>query len=318
LRQPAFPETEFETLRQASLGRIEGSLKEPGALAPLALRRHLIRYPAGDPRSVTTFEEDIANTKKLTLADVKKFYSDFFGASNAELAIVGDFDPAEVRKAVEQEFGTWKSPAPYQLVLRKRDAVMPVDQMIETPDKANAVFMAGFTMAMNQDDPDYPALMFANRMLGGDLKSRLWLRIREKEGFSYGVGSALVASARSPFAQFMVNATAVPQNILKVEDAFKDEMAKMLKDGFTDMEVADAKKTYLEERMLGRTQDAGLARTLAQNEQFGWTMARDAALDSKVTALTTAQINTAVRKYFDPAAISYFKAGDFKKAGITP
>ena len=114
---------EFEQLRQASLGRIEGSLKEPGALAPLALRRHLIRYPAGDPRAVTTFEEDIANTKKVTLADVKKFYSDFFGASNAELAIVGDFDPAEVRKVVEQELGTWKSPAPYQLVLRKRDAV---------------------------------------------------------------------------------------------------------------------------------------------------------------------------------------------------
>src|SRR5665213_3658081 len=213
LRQPAFPETEFETLRQASLGRSEGSLKEPGALAPLALRRHLIRYPAGDPRAVTTLEEDIANIKNLKLGDVKKFYSDFFGASNAELSNVGDFDPAEVRKVVEQEFGTWKSPAPYQLVLRKRDAVTPVDQMIETPDKANAVFMAGFTFAMNQDDTDYPALMFANRMLGGDLKSRLWLRIREKEGFSYGVGSALIASARSPFAQFMVQATAVPQNI---------------------------------------------------------------------------------------------------------
>jgi len=318
LRQPAFVESEFEQLRQASLGRVEGSLKEPGALAPLALRRHLIRYPAGDPRAVTTFEEDIANTKKLTLADVKKFYNDFFGASNAELAIVGDFDPAEVRRVVEQELGTWKSPAPYQLVLRKRDAVTPTDQMIETPDKANAVFMAGLTLVMNQDDPDYPALMFANRMLGGDLKSRLWLRIREKEGFSYGVGSALVASARSPFAQFMVQATAVPQNILKVEAAFKDELAKVLKDGFSDAEVADAKKSYLEERMLGRTQDAGLARTLAQNAQFGWTMAREADLESKVNALTTAQINATVRKYLDPAAISYFKAGDFKKAGITP
>ena len=318
LRQPAFVETEFEQIRQTSLGRTEGILKEPNALAPLALRRHLIRYPAGDPRAVTTFEEDIANTKKLTLADVKKFYSDFFGASNAELAIVGDFDPAEVRKVVEEELGAWKSPAPYQLVLRKRDAVSPANQMIETPDKANAVFMAGFTLSMNQDDPDYPALLFANRMLGGDLKSRLWRRIREKEGFSYGVGSALVASARSPFAQFMVQATAVPQNIPKVEDAFKDELAKVLKDGFSDEEVAAAKKSYLDERMLSRTQDAGLARTLAQNEQFGWTMAREADLDRKISALSTAQINAAAKKYLDPAAVSYFKAGDFKKAGVTP
>src|SRR5262249_47956378 len=85
LRQPAFVESEFEQLRQASLGRVESNQKEPGALAPLALRRHLIRYPAGDPRAVTTFEEEIENTKKLTLTDVKSFYSDFFGASNAEL-----------------------------------------------------------------------------------------------------------------------------------------------------------------------------------------------------------------------------------------
>ena len=75
--------------------------------------------------------------------------------------------------------------------------------------------MAGFTLEMNEDSPDYPALLFANEMFGGDLKSRLWRRIREKEGYSYGVGSQLAASARSPFAQFMVQATCVPQNILK-------------------------------------------------------------------------------------------------------
>ena len=33
LRQPAFVESEFEQLRQASLGRVESSQKEPGALA---------------------------------------------------------------------------------------------------------------------------------------------------------------------------------------------------------------------------------------------------------------------------------------------
>jgi zinc protease len=169
---------------------------------------------------------------------------------------------------------------------------------------------------MNQDHPDYPAMMFANQMFGGDLKSRLWRRIREKEGFSYGVGSAFVASTRSNFAQFMVQATCVPQNVPKVEAAFKDELAKLLKDGYSDEEVAAAKKTYLEERALARSQDAGLARTLALNAQFGWTMAREADLERKVAALTTAQLNAVVKKYLDPATISYFKAGDFKKAGI--
>jgi zinc protease len=238
------------------------------------------------------------------------------GASNAELVVAGDFDPAEIRKVVEEELGTWKSPAPYALVLRTRDKVEAINQTIETPDKANAVFMAGFVVEMNQDDPDYPAMLFANQMFGGDLKSRLWRRIREKEGFSYGVGSAFAVSARSKFAQFMVQATSVPQNVLKVEAAFKDEVAKLLKDGFAEDEVAAAKKTYLEERALARSQDAALARTLAQNAQFGWTMTREAELEQKVAALTAAQLNAAVRKYLDPSAIAYFKAGDFKKAGI--
>jgi zinc protease len=295
---------------------VENSRKEPGALAPLALRRHLIRYPVGDPRAVTTFEEDISDIQKVTLAEARKFYQDFYGASHGEFAVVGDFDPAEVRKVIETELGDWKSPATYQLVLRTRDQVKAADQMIETPDKANAVFMAGFTLSMNEDAPDYPALMFANQMFGGDLKSRLWRRIREKEGYSYGVQSAFIASSRSEFAQFMVQATCVPQNILKVEAAFKDELAKLLKDGFTDQEIAEAKTTYLEQRAIGRSQDAGLVRQLARNAQFDWTMAHDADLETKVAALTTAQLNAVVKKYLDPTAISYFKAGDFKKAGI--
>jgi zinc protease len=317
LRQPAFPDSEFEQLRQASLGRTEANRKEPQALAPLAMRRHFSRYPAGDPRHASSFEEDIENINKVTLADSKKFYMDFYGGSNAEIAIVGDFDPAEVRKIAEEEFGNWKSPKPYTLILRQRDKVETVNQMIETPDKANALFAGGFALEMNEDDPDYPALMLANDMFGGDLKSRLFARIREKEGLSYGVRSGFNASIRSKFAQFAVQAICAPENILKVEAAFKDEVSKLLTEGFREDEVAAAKKTYTDDRTLARSQDAGLARLLARNAQFGWTMTHEADMDNKVGALTTDKINDTVKKYYDPAAISYFKAGDFKKAGIT-
>ena len=73
----------------------------------------------------------------------------------------------------------------------------------------------------------------------------------------------------------------------------------------------------MDDRTLSRSQDATLSRLLARNAQFGWTMAREADLDKKVQALTTAQINATVKKYLNPAEISYFKAGDFKKAGLT-
>jgi zinc protease len=188
--------------------------------------------------------------------------------------------------------------------------------MIETPDKANALFAAGTTMALNEDDPDFPAMVLANQMFGGDLKSRLWRRIREKDGLSYGVGSGFQAGVKSKYGQLFVQAICAPQNVAKVEAAFKEELADLLKDGFSEDEVANAKKTYLEQRTLGRSQDAGLARELARNAQYGWTMTRQADLESKISALTASQINATVRKYVDPATIAYFKAGDFKKAGV--
>ena len=75
------------------------------------------------------------------------------------------------------------------------------------------IVAGGFTLEMNEDDPDYPALMLANNMLGGDLKSRLFARIREKDGLSYGVRSGFNASLRSKFAQFAVQAISAPEMV---------------------------------------------------------------------------------------------------------
>jgi zinc protease len=45
-------------------------------------------------------------------------------------------------------------------------------------------------------------------------------------------------------------------------------------------------------------------------------MAFDADLEAKVMKLTPAAIQAAMQKHLDPARMSLFKAGDFKKAGV--
>ena len=80
-------------------------------------------------------------------------------------------------------------PQPYQ-------DVAPSNKALETPDKANAFFIAGQNLTLRDDDPDYPALVLGNYMLGGGfLNSRLAVRIRQKDGLSYGVGSQFQALA---------------------------------------------------------------------------------------------------------------------------
>src|SRR5262249_61952820 len=91
------------------------------------------------------------------------------------------------------------------------------NKSIETPDKANAVLVAGLNLSIRDDDPDYPALTLGNYMLGGGINSRLFRRIRQKEGLSYGVGSQFNASSRDKSGSFMGFAIYAPQNVRKME-----------------------------------------------------------------------------------------------------
>jgi zinc protease len=317
LKDPVFPETEFEQLRRSAISSIENARTDPQGQAINALRRHVSPYPKGDPRAYATFDEEIENYKKLTVADVKKFYADFYGASNAELAIVGDFDASEIQKIATDLFGAWKSPAPFTQVKRDWAKLEPVNRSIETPDKANAIFLAITTLPVDDDDPDYPALFAANTMLGSGPESRLFGRIREKDGLSYQVMSQLAVPTHEKFSQLIALAQCNPQNILKVEADFKDEITKALNNGFTDAELATAKKTYFQDQQVARSQDGQLAGELAVNAQYGRTMAHDAAIDAKIAALTPTDISAALKRHLDPSSISIFKAGDLKKAGIT-
>jgi zinc protease len=277
------------------------------------LSRHLDPYPVGHPRHVMTLDEQIAAVKAVTIDDVKKFYADFYGADHGQIAITGDFDEKQIPSLVDQLFGGWKSKATYVRIpnMSKMDAA-PINETINTPDKANAFFFASLPMNLQQQDPDYAAVVLGDYMFGGGfLSSRFPERVRQKEGLSYGASSFFNAPWFDRGGQFSANAIAAPQNIAKVEIAFKEELARVLKDGFTPEELKAAKAGWLQEREVDRASGiTGTLRTyLFQNRTFTW----DADLEEKVDALTPAQVLAAMRKYIDPSKISIVKAGDFSK-----
>ena len=315
LRQPSFPESEFEALKQQQLTFLESQRTEPIAVAQLSAERHLHPYPKGDVRYVSTIDEQIADLKATKLGDVKHFYQQFYGASKAEFAVIGDIDAEAVQKQVSQLFNGWTSKAHYQRVVTDYKSVPQVNKTFETPDKANATFVAVQPVKMDDDNPDYPALLLSNYMLGGGfLNSRLATRIRVKEGLSYGVGSRLAVPTKEDSGTFMTYAIAAPQNVAKVESSFKDEVTKALQNGFTAEEIAAAKSGWLQSRQVSRGQDNELAGKLANEAYWDRTMQWDAKLEQAVNSLTPEQVNSAIRKYLSLGQISIFKAGDFTKA----
>jgi len=318
LREPAFPESDFEQIRQAAIAQLEAGRSEPQNMASIAMNRYLnAAYPTGDPRYTPTIDENIDQLKKVTLEEAKKFYTDFYGASNAELAVVGDFDAVEVQKLAQELFSSWKSPKPYSVVKRSWAKLTPVNTTLEAPDKANAYLYAVTPVNMDQQDPDYPAMVLADRIMGGDEKSRLWVRIREKDGLSYGVNSNFRAGSQEKYGVFAAVASAKNENTAKVEAAFKEEIMKASTTGFTPEEVAAAKNAMMQERQLGRSQDSQLVGLLASQAELGRTMQRESNLEKSINDTTAEQLSAIFKKWIDPASIAYFKAGDFKKAAVT-
>jgi zinc protease len=316
LREPSFPDTEFEQIRQQRIANAESGKSEPNTLASLDMDRHFnARYPRDDVRYTSTIDEQIEDLKKITLDDVRQFYAQFYGAGEGEIVLSGQFDPVEMRKLVGELFGDWKSASRYERVSNTYAKVEPVNHKIETPDKQNALFLVRMPMKMDDDDPDFAALKISGEIFGGTPNSRLFLRIRVKDGLSYGAGAAFSIYTKEDGGRLYGSAIAAPQNMPKVEAAFNEELARALNDGFTSDEVAKAKKTWLDARTVTRNEEGNVAIQLMSRERWGRTLLWDAKVEATVAALTPQQVNDAFKRHVDPAAISIVKGGDFKKAG---
>ena len=317
LREPSFPEADFEQIRQQRIAGAESGKSEPNRLASLDLNRHFnAQYPRGDVRYVPTIDEQVEDLKKVTLDEAREFYKKFYGAGEGQIVISGQFDPEPMKKLVAELFGDWKSASRYARVPDHYVPVPAINDKVETPDKQNALFLAQMALKMSDDDPDYAAITIAGMVFGGSPNSRLFQRIRVKDGLSYGAYGGFQVPTKDDGGAFSASAIAAPQNMPKVEADFNDELARALKDGFTDDEVAKAKKTWLDERSVSRAEEASIAGQLSGRERWGRTLLWDAKLETAVAALTTEQVNAAFKKHVDPAAVSIVKGGDFKKAGV--
>ncbi len=315
LRHPAFPVSELDLVKQEAIAQREEARSDPMGRAAEAYRRHMSPWPSDDPRYQGTPDEDIVAIKATTLEQVKGFHHDFYGASAGTMAIAGDIDPAETQSLLATLLGDWSAPTPFVRIPNVYTEIPATNESIETPDKANAMFLAGQRLPLGDANPDYPAVLIGNFMTGGGfLNSRLGVRIRQKEGISYGVGSFLQLSSWEPNGIFGAYAIYAPQNAAKLEAAFKEEIQRVLKDGFTPEEIAQAKSGWLQSNTVSRSNDDELARTLATNEYVGRTMTYQDGLEKKVESLTNAEILAAMRKYLDVVKMSIVKAGDFAGA----
>jgi len=313
VRNANFAQDQVDEYKRSTVTSLKSAMTEPTSIASRMLARHDNPYSKDDIRYTPTFDESLAAVENLKRDALITFHKKFYGAGNISVSAVGDFDPKSFEATVVKSVTGWKKSMPYTRIAYPYHSVKADNMEVITPDKANAFFLSKLSFPLQDTSDDYPALALANFMLGTSETSRLWLRVREKEGLSYNVRSKLTASSFEPSASWSVYAIFAPQNRAKVESAIKEELERLVKDGFTEDEVKDGVKALLNYRKLSRAQDSTLVSTWLAYLETGRTFKWAAQMDEKFAALNAEQVNAVVRKYLKPNEFSSVAAGDFKK-----
>jgi zinc protease len=312
LRRPIFPEKELEVLRDEQIVAAESQLSDPQALAPISVTRTLNPYKRGDLRYQPSLVEEIEDYQKLKQTDIVDLYQRMIGGTSGEVSIVGDFDTKQVIAKLDAILDDWKPSIPYHRAPNVAStSIKRKESVIETPDKANAVYYASQQYSMRDDDPNYPALLIGNYVFGGGaLSSRIGDRVRQRDGLSYGIGSGLTAHPIDERCSLTIYAIANPGNAIKVKAAIDEELNKLIESGITDEELVAARDGYLKSLQVARSSDSRLADVLAQNLFAGRTMEYFDKLENKIRQLKKEDVNEAISEYFDPEELVIAIAGD--------
>lgn len=310
-----FPENELTKTIAENNTYLDGQLKDPEAIAYNELSRLSSPYPKTSIFYTSTLEEEIADNKKVTRAQVVDFYNNVLGASNGAGTIIGSLDAKVVGSELEKTFGKFTAKSKFEEVKPTLFETKKVDKNIITPDKENAVALGTSSFTMKQDSPEYPALVLANEILGsgGFLSARLPMRLREKDGISYGVGSYLNVPITNDVSSWNYYAYLNPTKRDAVESAVKDEVSKALKTGFTQEELDSNKKSYANIR----TTSLGMENTLINLENtkllFGVPLENYDELNAKIQNLKLSEVNAVLKKYISLDKVTSIYAGDFNK-----
>ena len=315
VRQPAFPENEFEILRKEQISQLEEQLSDPQARGFNYMFRTLNPYPPDDVRYVPTIEEQLARMKAVKLDELKTFHKSFYGADHGQMTVIGDFDAAEVEKLVRGSLGTWKAEKPFARIPTEFKEVAAQEQRIATPDKQMAMVACGVNVPMRDDDPSYPALHLSNYVLGASAKSRLLDRLRQKEGLSYGAGSFFQAASEDVDATFAGMAIAAPQNAQKAHDSLIEEFKRLVSEGIAGQELDEAKASYALQVKNTLANDSAVAGMLNEGLYLNRTMDYYRKLYAAIEKLTADEIKQALAKNVDVKRLVHVQAGDIGEGG---
>jgi zinc protease len=309
-----FSKPAFERNQRAMLATIQNIKADTNSIASNTLERSYrpkSLYSDGDPREVREHAQSEALIRQASTEELRAYWQRFGSAQVGELVLLGPVALAPVQAQLQTLWGEWASKEKHTpWVAEHAQPQTEKSTTITVADKANASYLGRIAVAMNETDPEYPALFLGVQILS---RQGLWQRVREKEGLSYGVSSSLNAPIEGNAASIDISASFAPQNAAKLRATIREVLVEKREQGFSSFEVGSAKSAIVARRAELRAQPANAIAGIASNLRYGRPLDYATRFDKAYEALDTAAINAALKKHLDPDRLWEVVAGSLKE-----
>lgn len=314
IREPAFKNSFFETEKKILITDYKTSKEDTEEVARREMRKNI--FPKGHPLHLSSIDESIRKTKATTIADVKNFHKNYYGAGGMIVAASGDIDSAELARIFKKEFSDFKKSALRLLPPKnKRNNISKfTEKSIFIPEKTSVSFKIGQALLIDKDHPDFYPLLIGVWILGkGGFTGRLMKKVREEKGLSYGVYAELSGGMKPDNAYFAVSATFAPELLSTGKEVVLGEIKKWIKKGVTEEELKVVKEIITGSFKLGLETTTGLASALIHNAENGHDASYLDRYPEIIKSITLSEVNKAIKKHISLQNSVSVMAGSVKK-----
>jgi len=306
--RPAFPEADFQRLRQQVLAGIQQESVNPVAMALRVMPK--LMYGDGHPYSLPlTGSGTTESVGALTVADLRRFHETWFKPNNAKLLVVGNTTMAEMRRLVEDAFDDWeRGSVPDKALPEVAHQDGQAVYIMDRPDALQSVIFAGH-VAPPRSDPDDLAISTMNGVLGGEFSARINMNLREDKGWSYGAQS-LVFDARGQ-RPFLVLAPVQSDRTTESVQELISELQGIVGERPVTEEELDRTIRSRTLTLPGSWETNGaVLGSIAEIERFDLPEDYFDTLAGRIRGMTTEQLDAAARRVVQPDRVIWVVVGD--------
>lgn len=293
---PLFSQEEFEKEKERILEGLKSNAKSVDAVASRV--GGALSYGKKHPYGEFVTEETINN---INLDNVRAFYQKYFNPNNAYLVIVGDVDFKTVEKQVKKYFKKWDKGIDFSTNLIEPNPNVASTQInfVDMPNAVQSNISLTNNVKLEMNDPDYHAVLIANKILGGGFNSYLNMNLREANGWTYGARSG-IGTSRYGASRF--TAGAAVRNMVTdsaVVETLK-EIKKIKTEPVTAEALANAKAKYVGDFVLALESPQTIARYALSIKLNKLPSDFYKTYLSKINAVTVEDVQRVANKYFKP------------------